>query len=274
MIFDKIVVDKLILDKAAAVLKKDALTAIRYRNGFVTSAVSPAVQLATFYYLSRAVGPQFRPEGMPYFLFLLVGTGFYSFLLTGMYGFLRSIQEAQQTGTLEVLLTTSTQPSILLLLNAMSAFVNAFVQLFIYATLGILLFSPVLQPNITATVLVFALSLLIAIAIGVLAASLQISLQKGSALLWALGSSSWLLAGTLFPVGALPRAVRVFSNLLPFTHSLSGMRLAISQSITPPALRIEIEILGLFACILLPISLLFFSWTVRRARLLGTLSSY
>ena len=65
----------MILDKAVAVLKKDALTAIRYRNGFVLSAISPALQLATFYYLSRAVGPQFRPEGMSYFLFLLVLIG-------------------------------------------------------------------------------------------------------------------------------------------------------------------------------------------------------
>ena len=86
----------MILDKAAAVLKKDALTSLRYRNGFVMNAVAPAVQLATFYYLSRAVGPQYRPEGMPYFVYLLVGTGFYTFLLSGMSSFLRSIPETQQ----------------------------------------------------------------------------------------------------------------------------------------------------------------------------------
>ena len=264
----------MILDKAVAVLKKDALTAIRYRNGFVLSAISPALQLATFYYLSRAVGPQFRPEGMSYFLFLLVGTGFYSFLLTGMYGFLRSIQEAQQAGTLEVLLTTSTRPMVLLLLNAISAFANAFVQLLIYAVLGVVLFSPDVQPNIVGLTLIFAFSLLSAVAIGIVAAGLQVSIQKGSTVLWALGSSSWLLAGTLFPVSALPPAVRVLSNLLPLTHSLTGMRLAISQSLTSPALRSEIEILLLFAFVLLPASLLFFSWTVRRAQLLGTLSFY
>ena len=55
----------MIMGKAAAVLKKDILSAVRYRNGFVFGIVAPAAQLATFYYLSRAVGPQFRPEGMP-----------------------------------------------------------------------------------------------------------------------------------------------------------------------------------------------------------------
>ena len=164
--------------------------------------------------------------------------------------------------------------SVLLLLNAISAFANAFVQLLIYAVLGVVLFSPDVQPNIVGLTLIFAFSLLSAVAIGIVAAGLQVSIQKGSTVLWALGSSSWLLAGTLFPVSALPPAVRVLSNLLPLTHCLTGMRLAISQSLTSPALRSEIEILLLFAFVLLPASLLFFSWTVRRAQLLGTLSFY
>ena len=62
----------MIAEKVLAVLKKDAITAVRYRNGFVLSSVALVAQLATFYYLARAVGPQFRPDGMPYFLFLLI----------------------------------------------------------------------------------------------------------------------------------------------------------------------------------------------------------
>jgi ABC-2 type transport system permease protein len=264
----------MILHKAAAVLKKDALTSLRYRNGFVMNAVAPAVQLATFYYLSRAVGPQYRPEGMPYFVFLLVGTGFYTFLLSGMYSFLRSIQEAQQSGTLEVLMTTSTRPSTLLSLNSISAFASAFVQLLIYAGIGMVLFAPGAYTNVAAAVLVFTLSVTIAVAIGIIAATLQISIQKGSAVLWALGSCSWLMAGTLFPVSALPRPARVLSNLLPFTHSLTGMRLAMFQPSTSSVLQTELRTLALFAALLLPVSIAFFSWTVRRARQLGTLSYY
>jgi ABC-2 type transport system permease protein len=264
----------MILDKAVAVLKKDLLTAIRCRNGFVLNAVAPAAQLATFYYLARAVGPQFRPEGMPYFLFLLIGTGFYSFLLTGTFSFLRSIQEAQQGGTLEVLMTTSTRPEVLLGLSAVSAFGNAFVQLFFYVGVGSLLFARSVHIHFLGTALVFTLSVLIAVAIGMVAAALQISIHKGSTVLWALGSSSWLLAGTLFPVAALPRPVQVISNLLPFTHSLTGMRLALLQPLSSTALQGEIGALLLFAFALAPISIIFFSWAVRRARQFGTLSFY
>ena len=85
----------MIFAKAAAVLKKDILTSVRYRSGFFLKLVSPALQLATFYYLARAVGPQFRPDGMPYAVFLIVGTGFYTFLVTGIHSFLQTIQDSQ-----------------------------------------------------------------------------------------------------------------------------------------------------------------------------------
>jgi ABC-type multidrug transport system permease subunit len=146
--------------------------------------------LATFYYLSSAVGSQFRPDGMPYFLFLLIGTGFYTFLVSGTHSFLRTIQEAQQSGTLEVLMTTSTRPSELLVLSAISAFAGAFIQFFIYVSTGIFVFAPNVRPNLPGVAFVFVFSVLIASAIGIFAAGLQISMQKGSAVLWALGSTS------------------------------------------------------------------------------------
>jgi ABC-2 type transport system permease protein len=262
------------LDKAVAVLKKDALTALRYRNGFVLGMLGSAAQLATFYYLSRAVGTEFRPDGMPYFLFLLVGTGFFTFLITGMHSFLQTIQDSQQNGTLEVLMTTSTPPAVLLSLSAISSFAGGLVQLLLYVGTGILIFSPAVHASLVGCVLVFIFSVMIAIAIGILAAGLQVSIQKGSAVLWLLGSSAWLLAGTLFPVGSLPRPVRLLSGLLPLTHSLTGMRLALFSASSSAGLLREIEVLAVFAAFLLPLSVIFFSWTVRRARQLGTLCFY
>jgi ABC-2 type transport system permease protein len=263
-----------ILDKAAAVLKKDVLTALRYRNGFVFASVGSAAQLATFYYLSRAVGNQFHPDGMPYFLFLLVGTGFFTFLITGMHSFLQTIQDSQQSGTLEVLMTTSTPPAVLLSLSAISAFAGGLVQLLLYVGAGILIFSPAVHVSLLGCGLVFIFSVVISIAVGIFAAGLQVSIQKGSAVLWLLGSSAWLLAGTLFPIAALPRPVRLLSSLLPLTHSLTGMRLALLQTSSSGELMREIEILAVFAAVLLPLSVIFFSWTVRRARQLGTLCLY
>ena len=262
----------MIFAKAAAVLKKDILTSVRYRSGFFLKLVSPALQLATFYYLARAVGPQFRPDGMPYVVFLIVGTGFYTFLVAGIHSFLQTIQDSQQTGTLEVLMTTSTPTTTLLLLSALSSFAGNLLQFVVYVGSGILLFAPAVNISVSAAAAVLVLSLLVAIAFGLFAAGLQVSIHKGSAVLWLLGSCAWLMAGTLFPVAALPRPVRFLSALLPFTHSLAGLRIAIFQADNSAALLRELESLFLFSSVLLPLAIFFFSWTVRRARQCGSLS--
>jgi ABC-2 type transport system permease protein len=263
-----------LLDKTAAIVRRDLLTAIRYRTGFLITAAGAAAELAAFYYLSRAIGPGFRPDGVDYFPFLLVGTGFYTFLVMGINAFLVIVQEAQQTGTLEILMTTSTPAPVLVFLSAISAFAGNTVQLLFYLGAGLLLFGAPLHANILGCVVIFALSLTIAVAIGILAAALQLAIQKGSALVWLLGSGAWFMTGTLFPVATLPKPLRVLAQLIPITHSLDGMRMALLQGATWSALAGAIGILALFSLALLPFSLLVFSYTLRRARLQGTLSFY
>lgn len=262
-------------DKMAAVLRRDLLTAIRYRSGFLVTAAGATVELAAFYYLARAVGPQFRPEGLDYFPFLLVGTGFYTFLVMGIQAFLQAVQEAQHNGTLEVLMTTSTPAPTLLVLSSTSALFGSIVQFVFYLGAGLLLFGgPPPTPNVAGCVVIFGLSLLIVVAMGLLAAALQLAIQKGSAIVWLFGSGAWLTTGTLFPVAALPGPLRQISKCIPITHSLNGMRLALLQGAGFSSLAHEIAILLLFSLTLLPSSLLLFSYTLRRARQQGTLSFY
>jgi ABC-2 type transport system permease protein len=260
------------LDKTAVIVRRDLLTAMRYRTGFLIGGAGAITELAAFYYLSRAVGPGYRPEGVEYFSFLLIGTGFYTFLLMGVHAFLQTVQEAQQTGTLEVLMTTSTSPPVLVFLSTMSAFAANTVTLAFYLIAGLIFGAP-LRPNVISSLAVFALSVVVAAAIGLLAAALQLAVQKGSAVVWALGSV-WFLTGTLFPVQTLPKALRDLADLIPITHSLEGMRLALLEDASLRGVGHELLILAGFALVLVPCSLVVFSWTLRRARLEGTLSFY
>ncbi|PYX06141.1 MAG: hypothetical protein DMG88_19400 [Acidobacteria bacterium] len=264
-----------LFDKTAVILKRDLLTALRYRNGFLLTGFGTAAELAAFYFLARAIGPGFRPEGVDYFPFLLIGTGFYTFLVMGIHSFLQVVQEAQQTGTLEVLMTTSTPAPVLLFLSAMSAFAGHLIQLVIYIGGGLLLYRvPLENPNLLGGAVVMLLSLAIAAALGIFAAALQLAIQKGSALLWLFGSGTWFLTGTLFPVETLPKPLYFLAEMVPVTHSLNGMRLALLQGAKFGALRGEILSLAVFAAVMLPLSLMVFSHTLRHARLNGTLSFY
>lgn len=264
-----------LLDKTVAILRRDLLTSIRYRSAFILVVAGAMLELAAFYYLAKAIGPSFRPEGFDYFSFLVVGTGFYTFLVMGIHSFLQTVQEAQQNGTFEVLMTTATPAPVVLFLSAMSAFSRNIAQMILYLGVGLLWFNRTLpKPNLVASILVFSLSLMIAAAVGMLAAALQVTTQKGSAVLWALGSGAWLLTGTLFPVANLPPPLRLVARLIPITPALDAMRLAVLQRASVLALRQQIATVAAFSLVLLPLSLLVFSSSVRWARQEGTLSNY
>jgi ABC-2 type transport system permease protein len=263
-----------ILDKLHAILRRDLLTAIRHRSGFVLTLVGVFIELAAFYFLSRAIGPGFRPDGVDYFPFLLVGTGVYTFFVTSAQAFLNAVQEAQQTGTLEVLMTTSTSPAELVILSAISAFAGKLVNLLIYLLAGVAIFRAAVHANLLSCAAVLIFSLAIALALGIVAATLQVAFQKGSALLWMFGSGLWFLSGTMFPIQSLPRPLELLARAVPLTYAIDGMRASLIEGESMLALTRTLAILAGFSVILLPLALAALSLSLRRARQNGTLSFY
>lgn len=262
------------LDKLRAILWRDLLTAIRHRSGFVVTLVGVFTELAAFYFLSRAIGPGFRPDGVAYFPFLLVGTGVYTFFLMSAQAFLSAVQEAQQTGTLEVLMTTSTAPAELVILSSISAFAGNLVNLLVYLFAGVAVFRAATQANFLSCAAVLIFSLAIALSLGIAAATLQVAFQKGSALLWLLGSGLWFLSGTMFPIQTLPRPLEVLARAVPLTYAVDGMRQAFLEGHSLKTMASTLAALAAFGIILLPLALAGLSLSLRRARQNGTLSFY
>lgn len=263
-----------ILDKLLAILRRDLLTALRHRSGFVMTLVGVLGQLAAFYYLSRAIGPGFRPDGVAYFPFLLIGTGMYTFFVMSVHAFLSTVQEAQQTGTMEVLMTTSTPPAELITLSSVSAFAGTLGNLFVYVLAGIAIFRAATHANLLSCLAVMILSLAIALALGLVAATIQVAFQKGAAFVWLLGSGLWFLSGTMFPVASLPRPLELLSRAVPFTYAIGGMRAALLEGRPVTEMVPTLAALALFAAVLLPVAVGGLSLSLRRARQCGTLSSY
>ena len=262
-------------DKVLVIARRDLLTAMRYRAGFWSHVIATLAEIAGFYFLARAVGPGYRPDGVSYFPFLLVGTSLYGFLLMGTNTFLDSVREAQWSGTMEVLMTTSTPGPVIVLLTALSAYGGRIFDLLLYLGLGVLLFrAPLQHPNVAAALVIFILSLLLAVALGIGAAALQVLTQKGSALLWLFGSVVWLMSGTMFPVSVLPAWVQRVSWLIPLTYSLDGLRAALLRGASLADMSKLISVLAVYAAVLLPASLYLLSATLRHARTRGTLSFY
>jgi len=262
------------LDKLYAILRRDFLTAIRHRTSFALTLAGLIVQLAAFYFLSRSIGPAFRPSGVEYFPFLLVGTGLYTFFVMSTQAFLSAVQEAQQTGTMEVLMTTTTAPTTLVILSSVSAFAGNMVNLAVYLFAGVAIFRAPLHANVPACLAVTILSVAIAAAFGIAAATLQVTFQKGSALVWLLGSGLWLLSGAMFPVESLPRPLAILARATPFMYAVDAMRMALLRGETLLRIAPSLAALLAFSLVLLPLSLGALSFSVRRARRNGTLSFY
>jgi ABC-2 type transport system permease protein len=262
-------------DKIAVIARRDLLTSMRYHAGFWSHIIATLAEITGFYFLARAVGPDYRPDGVSYFPFLLVGTSLYGFLLMGTNAFLDSVREAQWSGTMEVLMTTSTPGPVIVLLTAISAYGSRVLDLLLYLGLGFVLFrAPHQNPNLAAALVVFLLSLLIAVAFGIGAAAIQVATQKGSGLVWLFGSVVWLMSGTMFPVSALPAWVQRISWLIPLTYCVDGLRAALLRGAPLAEISKLVSILGLYAAVLIPASLYLLAAALRYARLRGTLSFY
>lgn len=262
------------LDKLQAILRRDLLTAVRHRAGFAVILVGLLTQLAAFYFLARAIGPGFRPGGVEYFPYLLVGTGLYTFFVMSTQAFLSTIQEAQQTGTMEVLMTTSTAPVELVILSSVSAFAGNLVNFAVYVLAGVALFRAPVRVDVFAIVAVLVLSLVIALALGLAAAAMQISFQRGSAVLWLLSSGLWFLSGAMFPIEKLPQPFLVLAHWFPLYYAIEGMRGALLEGQSVRAIGGSLGALLGFGVVLLPLALGGLSFSLRRARQNGTLSFY
>jgi ABC-2 type transport system permease protein len=263
-----------ICDKLGAVLRRDLLTSLRHRNGAVVLVAGIAAELAGFYYLSRAIGPTFRPDGLDYYSFLLIGTAMYGFMIGGMGAFVHAVEQAQMTGTMEVLMTTSTPAPVMVALSALSAFARTGLNMLLYLLAGSLILGVKLHASIAGVIAVLGLALVVAIALGLVGAAMQVAMQKGTAVVWLSSVVGGLLTGTVFPVAALPTVLRKFSAFIPLTSAVEGLRIALFRGDATSLLLASLAKLGVFAVFLLPLSLALFAHVLKKARLEGTLSFY
>jgi ABC-2 type transport system permease protein len=264
-----------VFEKLYLILLGDLRTGVRYRGGFWMEVVGTLAELASFFYLARAIGGDYRPQGMDYYSFLLVGTSVFGFLLTGVNTFVGTVRQAQMTGTMEVLMTTATPGWVIIVLTAVSSFAARLLPTVLYLAAGMVLFrAPVESPNLVSALLIVLLSILVAVAVGMLAAAMQVALQRGGGITVLIGAVAWFLSGVMFPLNALPPLLQSFSRAIPFTYSIHGLRVALINGGSFRELSTDVFALTLFAAVLLPAGIGAFSLALRRARLQGTLSFY
>jgi ABC-2 type transport system permease protein len=261
-------------EKLVAVLRLEFISSMRYSTHFILRAVVLVIELAGIFYLARAIGGSYRPQGMEYYSFLLIGTAFLDLTIASVGGFVQSTMQAQVSGTFEVLMSTSTPGHTVLFLNVASTLLGRLVHTLAYVLLGTVVFHAQLHmPDPLAFGFVVTATLITVASVGMIAAALQVAMFRGASFLWLLSVSTGLLSGVMFPIDVLPTPLLRIAQLNPFAHLLSLLRNVFTNGQTLGQMP------NLYMTLLMVVALAFFGpWSfavaLRQARRRGTLAQY
>jgi len=269
----------LVPGKSLAFLRRDFLTDASYRMAWVLQSVEILLIATITYFLGQFL----RQQGLgavtsfahDYFSFVILGIAFFDYLGTALNSFSHAIREGQVTGTLETLLVSQTRLETVVLGSSLYPFLSSTARVTSYLVLGAIFFGlPLGSANWGAALLLLVLSLVAFSSFGILSASFTLLFKRGDPFTWLLLGASGLLGGVFYPITALPPWLKAVAQLLPITYCLEGVRRALLAGEGVTELWRETLILSLFAAVGLPLALAVLRWSVRRAKMTGTLAQY
>ena len=232
------------------------------------------MNLIVFYFISKTVALRSGAlQGAPtYFAFASIGIILTVVMQTTTTGLARRVREEQLAGTLEML---TVQP-----ISSVEMTLGLTGFPILYATvrtgLYVVFASALLGLDLSNADLVGFVSTLLATAlalsaIGIFLGALVLVFKQGDALAGVITFGFGLLSGALFPRGLLPGWLQPVGDVLPTRFALDGMRRALFQGggwVGP------FVALSATAVVMVPASILFFSYLLRTVKRTGSLSQY
>jgi ABC-2 type transport system permease protein len=264
---------------ALAFVKKDLQEDASYRFGFALALGHTLLTLLFLLFVSRflgaSVGDRLDGHGGNWFSFAVVGVSLHSFLQAAIQRLASQIRAAQVLGTLEALLTTRTNLPTLVACLPAYPLLQTSLRVFGYLALGVWIFGMPLQVgDWTAALAVFALTLFAFGCLGLFTAGMTIAFKRAEPVGTLIAGLSFFLGGIYYPLSALPEWLRGPAHLLPITPALEALRrILLSEGRWADVLP-ELGMLLAFLAVMVPASLAFFRWAIRRAMRDGTLTQY
>jgi ABC-2 type transport system permease protein len=265
--------------KALAFLRRDLKTELSYRFSFIFTVVGIFFSVVMFYYIAKLFGkaasPYLEAYNGDYFSFVLIGIAFSGYLSTSLHSFSGAIRGSQMSGTLEAMLVTPTSIPAVILFSSLWSFCFTTIEVIIYLLAGVTFFGLDMgRANVISALVVMVLTILSFSPLGIISASFIMVFKRGDPIAYFFGTASSLLGGVYYPVTILPPWLQGLSSLLPITYSLGAMRSALLKGLTVPELGPDLLALSLFAAVTIPVSLISFSYAVRKAKEKGSLGQY
>jgi ABC-2 type transport system permease protein len=260
-------------------LRKDFLIETSYKFAFITGLLHAFIGILTFFFIDKLFGHTMTPHletfQTGYFSYVFLSMAFFNYAGAGLGSFANKIREEQYQGTLEAVLSTPIKIPTFLISLSIWNFLYATFELIVYVALGLFIFKiDISNINPISALTVFSLSIITFSAMGILSASFVIMFKRGNPIAWIFSASEGLLAGIFFPISVLPSFLQVLSKFIPLTYSIRALELSVYRGYSVYALKNEILFLILFSITLLPLSIMFFKYSLEKTSKNGQLGTY
>jgi ABC-2 type transport system permease protein len=263
----------------AAFFRRELAHLSRYRLHVLTRLAGWTFAVVSLYFFARFVGaaPNQHLEryGGNYLAFSLVGLLVSELQYVGVTSLGNRVRMAQLMGFLEAELATPAPAWMVLGAAPLYEFGSAILRSTAYLMGASLLLGVGFERADPLSVLLAVPFVLAAfVGLGLLTAAGTMLTRRSNPVAMVLGAASLFLSGVVYPVSVLPGWLQAAGRLLPLTHALEALRLALLVGAPPRALAPSLGALAVFGCLLTPAGLLLFVYALRRARVDGSLTHY
>lgn len=273
------------LRKASAFVWKDFLIEVSYKSAFVLQLGSIVFSVGIWFFFSGFLQANLKEKidaltGGNLFAFILFGVAPFQYQQVSLRAFGSRFREEQVTGTLEAMLVCPTRTPLVIFGSALFDFLftSFSVVLYILVGVGFSLFTarPIAlhMAGMVPALVIFTLMVMASVGIGIMAAAFVMYFKKGEVIVTLISSASALLGSVFFPAAVLPEFLQFLARLLPISYTTDGVRRALLTGAGMMELMPQIQVLFLFAAVLLPLGLFIFRIALRAARRDGTLVQY
>jgi ABC-2 type transport system permease protein len=208
--------------------RRDAAVTRSYRLAFVLDVVFGVLNLALFFFISRAFGDIDTADlhGAPsYFAFASVGIAITVVVDAASTGLAQRIRGEQLAGTLEALLTQPITLAEITFGMAAFPFLFAMVRAGFYLVIaGVWFHVDLAQTSWVGFLLVLITAGAAFTAIGIMLGALTLVVKRGDVLVGMVIYVMGLISGAFFPVKVLPDWIEAIGRVVPTRFAFDGLR--------------------------------------------------
>ena len=209
-----------------------------------------------------------------FFAFLIIGIALLDYHTVSLRNFGQSLRESQLMGTLELVLLSPTPLFKVLIYSSLWFYLFTSLRFALYLIMGVIMGMDIHLSSLPLALFILFLGVLSFAALGIFSASVVIIFKRGAGINTIIAGTSLFFGGSIFPADLIPAWLHPVSFILPYTHTVEGMRLALLTNASIAEVAPQIMTLVIFAAVLIPLSLMCFWAAVQRTKATGTLAQY